>query len=135
MSAASLLANLTVLDSIAYIKWHKAEHATLSENSQWVMYQYHYINNDAKNLENRNRFFIWNNRNEQTLTLDNIANPVFLAEGDWIAYTECRNSLKDKTLFLNLRSGKRLPWTQEGSPKYEHNVPIVSFKEKNQSTG
>ena len=134
LMTGSVAAGPSVIDSTAYTKWYRAEDVTLSDNGRWVKYRYAYNNNDEKNKESRNRFYFWSNQNGKTRTLDSISSPSFFAGGDWICYTDCRTAYKDKKFFMDLRSGKKLPWKQKGSPRCDQNLPLVSYRNKDKAT-
>ena len=130
MMAGSLTAGPSVIDSTAYTRWHRADNASLSDNGQWLKYRYVYINNDAKNKENAHRFHFWNNQNGKTLTLDSIADPQFLAQGEWMTYTDTRPAHKDEVYFMHLQSRKKIPWLHKESPRYDEDCSVVGYTDK-----
>ena len=124
----------SVIDSTAYTRWKRVDGEALSNNGQWVKYNYAYINNEEMNKECNDRFYFWNRQNGKTITLDSISNVMFFGGGNWISYTNRRKAYEDKTFFMDLRSKKKMPWKRNGSPRCESNLPLVSYKNKDKAT-
>tara|TARA_R110002050_G_scaffold281956_2_gene429659 strand:+ start:32347 stop:34947 length:2601 start_codon:yes stop_codon:yes gene_type:complete len=97
------------IDEASYSQWKRLDKTAISQNGQWVLYNYDY--ND-KNLQKEPAFVeIYNISNSNKFRLNGIDNATFFANGTWIKYK--RPNVNGQIL-MNLKTKDTLVCNKSG---------------------
>lgn len=125
-----LWASRPEIDSTAYAKWKRIDNYAISDNGLWVKYRYAYIDNEEEDRKVRECYYICNTRTGKTRTIEHAEMPEFFAGGNWISYTDGRDSEKPVTYLMELQNERKIQWNRAEDPECLPDVPIVNYQKK-----
>ncbi|MGL5682289.1 MAG: alpha/beta hydrolase family protein [Marinifilaceae bacterium] len=119
---ASAMAEAKTIDSAAYMMWKRIDNFSMSENAEWIIYKYQYIDNDSLNVSITNQYHIYNNHTGKKDIIDNVTYPSFINNGQYLIY---RRATDDQYEIYNLKSKARQSLENFVSVDYTSESPTI----------
>ncbi len=96
------------LDEEAYKQWRYVNSYELSMNGKWVKYRYLYHDNEDKNKDARQTYYLYEVKTGKTITLNQIDFYQFFASGEWITYSRAtsENNSESPVIARSLKNQK-----------------------------